>query len=435
MKPELDAFWMPFTASRHFKKAPRMLVKASGMYYWDDHGRQILDGVAGLWCCNAGHNRPKVVQAIQAQAAEMDFAPPFQMAHPKSFELADKVAKLAPAGMNKVFFTNSGSESVETALKMAIAYHRARGEGQRTRLIGRERGYHGVNFGGISVGGISGNRKMFGALLTGVDHIRHTHDLGRNAFSVGQPEHGAEFAEDLERVIALHDASTIAAVIVEPIAGSTGVLVPPKGYLNRLREICDKHGILLIFDEVITGFGRTGSAFAANTFGVTPDLMTLAKGLTSGSVPMGAVLARQAIHDVFMTGPEYLIEFAHGYTYSAHPLACAAGLATLETYADEKLLTRASELQGYFGEALHALKGLPHVIDIRNFGLVGGVELSPRPGEPSKRALDVFLDCYEQGVMLRYTGDTLALSPPLIIEREQIDRIVDTLRGAIQRVA
>ena len=435
MKPELDAFWMPFTASRHFKKAPRMLVKASGMYYWDDHGRQILDGVAGLWCCNAGHNRPKVVQAIQAQAAEMDFAPPFQMAHPKSFELADKVAKLAPAGMNKVFFTNSGSESVETALKMAIAYHRARGEGQRTRLIGRERGYHGVNFGGISVGGISGNRKMFGALLTGVDHIRHTHDLGRNAFSVGQPEHGVEFADDLERVIALHDASTIAAVIVEPIAGSTGVLVPPRGYLNRLRELCDRHGILLIFDEVITGFGRTGHPFAAQTFGVTPDMIVMAKGITNGCVPMGAVAVKTGIHDAFMNGPEHLIEFFHGYTYSSHPLACAAALATLDTYVEEGLLHRAQQLQGYFADAVHALKGEPNVIDVRNIGLVAGIELLPVAGSPAKRAFDVFLDCWEQGVLVRTTGDTVALSPPLIIERNQIDQLVDTLRSAIRRHA
>ena len=435
MNHDMDAYWMPFTANRQFKKNPRLFVKAQGMHYWTDEGRQVLDAVAGLWCVNAGHNRPRIVQAIQAQAAEMDYAPPFQMAHPKAFELADKVAKLTPTGLNKVFFTNSGSESVETALKMAIAYHRVRGEGTRTRLIGRERGCHGVNFGGISVGGMVGNRKTFGTMVHGTDHIRHTHDPARNAFSIGQPEHGADIADDLERVIALHDASTIAAVIVEPIAGSTGVLIPPKGYLNRLREICDKHGILLIFDEVITGFGRTGTPFAATTFGVTPDLMTLAKGLTGGAVPMGAVLAKQAIHDVFMTGPEYLIEFAHGYTYSSHPLACAAGLATLETYADEGLLTRAAQMQAHFGEALHSLKGLPNVIDIRNFGLVGAVELAPLAGEPTKRALGIFLDCYDKGVMLRYTGDTIAISPPLIIEREQIGQIVDTLRGAIQRAA
>ena len=434
-KPSMDAYWMPFTANRQFKKAPRLFVKAAGMHYWTDDGRQILDGVAGLWCVNAGHGRPKIVQAIQAQAAEMDFAPPFQMAHPKAFELAEKVAQLTPAGLNKVFFTNSGSESVETALKMALAYHRVRGEGTRTRLIGRERGYHGVNFGGISVGGMVANRKQFGAMLAGVDHIRHTHDAARNAFTVGQPEHGAEIADDLERLVALHDASTIAAVIVEPVAGSTGVLIPPKGYLNKLREICDKHGILLIFDEVITGFGRTGSPFAAQTFGVTPDMIVMAKGLTNGSVPMGAVAVKQGIHDAFMNGPEHLIEFFHGYTYSSHPLACAAGLGTLATYQDEGLLTRAAHLQGYFAEAVHSLKNEPNVIDIRNIGLVAGIELSPLAGSPAKRAFDIFLDCYDKGLLIRTTSDTLALSPPLIIERGQIDQIVDTVRGAIRRNA
>ncbi len=435
MHTDLDAYWMPFTANRQFKKAPRLLARSGGMHYWDDKGRKILDGVAGLWCVNAGHARPRIVQAIQAQAAEMDFAPPFQMAHPKAFELASRVAEIAPEGMNKVFFTNSGSESVETALKMAIAWHRVRGDGSRTRLIGRERGYHGVNFGGISVGGIVSNRKMFGALLAGVDHIRHTHDAARNAFTVGQPAHGAEFADDLERLVALHDASTIAAVIVEPVAGSTGVLIPPQGYLQRLRDICDRHGILLIFDEVITGFGRTGQPFAAQTFGVTPDLMTVAKGLTNGCVPMGAVIVKDKIHDAFMNGPEHLIEFFHGYTYSAHPLACAAGLATLDTYAEEGLLTRAGELQGYFAEQVHSLRGEPNVIDVRNVGLVGGVELTPRDGAPTQRAFEIFLDCYERGVMLRTTGDIVAMSPPLIIERGQIDQIVDTLRGAIRRAA
>jgi beta-alanine--pyruvate transaminase len=435
MRTDLDAYWMPFTANRQFKKAPRMLVKASGMHFWTEDGRQLLDGIAGLWCVNAGHARPKIVQAIQTQAAELDFAPPFQMAHPKAFQLAERVAAIAPAGLNRVFFTNSGSESVETALKMALAYHRVRGEGHRTRLIGRERGYHGVNFGGISVGGMVANRKMFGTMLGGVDHIRHTHDLARNAYSVGQPAHGAELADDLERVVALHDASTIAAVIVEPVAGSTGVLIPPQGYLQRLREICDRHGILLIFDEVITGFGRTGSPFAAQTFGVTPDLISCAKGLTNGAVPMGAVIAKQSVHDVFMTGPEHLIEFFHGYTYSAHPLACAAGLATLETYADEGLLTRARELEPYFAEALHSLKGLPHVIDVRNIGLVGGVELEPIAGAPTKRAFDVFLDCYEHGALVRTTGDIVALSPPLIIERAQIDQLIDILGQAIRRAA
>ena len=435
MYKDLDAYWMPFTANRQFKKAPRMLARSSGMHYWDDKGRQILDAVAGLWCVNAGHARPRIVQAIQDQAAELDFAPSFQMAHPKAFELADRIVKLAPEGMSKVFFTNSGSEAVETALKMAIAYHRVRGEGSRTRLIGRERGYHGVNFGGISVGGIVSNRKMFGTLLAGVDHIRHTHDPARNAFSVGQPAHGAEFADDLERLVALHDASTIAAVIVEPVAGSTGVLIPPQGYLQRLREICDKHGILLIFDEVITGFGRTGQPFGSQTFGVTPDLMTVAKGITNGCVPMGGVLARDKVHDAFMTGPEHLIEFFHGYTYSAHPLACAAALGTLDTYAEEGLLTRAGEMAPYFAQALHSLRGEPHVIDIRNFGLVGGIELQPLAGQPTKRAFDIFLDCYDKGVMIRTTGDTIALSPPLIVERSHIDHIVDTVRAAIRRAA
>jgi beta-alanine--pyruvate transaminase len=431
----LDAYWMPFTANRQFKKAPRLLARAEGMHYWTDDGRQILDGVAGLWCVNAGHARPKIVQAIQQQAGELDYAPPFQMAHPKAFELADRLAQITPAGLNKVFFTNSGSESVDTALKIALAYQRVRGEGSRTRLIGRERGYHGVNFGGISVGGMVANRKMFGTLLAGVDHIRHTHDLPRNAFHVGQPPHGAELADDLERLVALHDASTIAAVIVEPIAGSTGVLMPPQGYLQRLREICDKHGILLIFDEVITGFGRTGQPFAAQTFGVTPDIITAAKGVTNGCVPMGAVFVKQEIHDAFMTGPEHLIEFFHGYTYSAHPLACAAGLATLDTYQGEGLLTRAAELQGYFADALFSLKGLPNVIDIRALGLVGGIELQPLPGAPAKRAFDIFLDCFDKGVLIRTTGDTIALSPPLIIEKAQIDRIVDTIAGALKRAA
>ena len=433
MYKDLDAYWMPFTANRQFKKAPRMLARSSGMHYWDDKGRQILDGVAGLWCVNAGHARPRIVQAIQDQAAELDFAPSFQMAHPKAFELADRIAKLAPEGMDKVFFTNSGSEAVETALKMAIAYHRVRGEGSRTRLIGRERGYHGVNFGGISVGGIVSNRKMFGTLLAGVDHIRHTHDLARNAFSVGQPAHGAEFADDLERLVALHDASTIAAVIVEPVAGSTGVLIPPQGYLQRLREICDKHGILLIFDEVITGFGRTGNPFGSQSFGVTPDLMTVAKGITNGCVPMGAVIAQGKIHDAFMTGPEHLIEFFHGYTYSAHPLACAAALGTLDTYAEEGLLTRAGDLAPYFAEAIHSLRGEPHVIDVRNIGLVGGIELQPIAGQPTKRAFDVFLDCYDKGVMIRTTGDIIALSPPLIVEKSHIDHIVETIRQALRR--
>lgn len=432
--PTLDAYWMPFTANRQFKQSPRLLSRAEGMHYWTPENRQVLDGIAGLWCVNAGHARPRITQAIQRQAAEMDFAPPFNMGHPRAFELADRLAALAPAGLNRVFFTNSGSESVETSLKIALAYHRARGEGTRTRLIGRERGYHGVNFGGISVGGMVANRKAFGTLLSGVDHLRHTHDP-RNAFSRGQPEHGAELADDLERLVALHDASTIAAVIVEPMAGSTGVLLPPKGYLERLRAICDKHGILLIFDEVITGFGRLGAPFGATKFGVTPDIITTAKGVTNGCVPMGAVLVKQAIHDAFMQGPEHLIELFHGYTYSGHPLACAAGLATLDTYAEDDLLTRASRLGPVFEQAVHALQGLPHVIDIRNMGLVAGIELLPIAGEPGKRAFQVFLDCWEQGVLVRTTGDTVALSPPLIISEAQIGQLVETVARALKRAA
>jgi len=432
LSANLDAFWMPFTASRQFKSAPRLLARAKDMHYWTPEGRQVLDAVAGLWCVNAGHARPKIVAAIAAQAAEMDFAPPFNMAHPKSFELAEKLVAIAPKGLDKVFYTNSGSEAVDTALKMAVAYHRARGEGQRTRLIGRERGYHGVNFGGISVGGIAGNRKSFGTMVGGVDHLRHTHDPQKNAFSRGIPEHGAELADDLERIVALHDASTIAAVIVEPVAGSTGVLLPPKGYLERLRAICDKHGILLIFDEVITGFGRLGSPFAATHFNVTPDLMTVAKGISNGCVPMGAVFAKSAIHDVFMTGPEHVIEFPHGYTYSAHPLACAASLATLETYADEGLLTRGAKMAPVFEHAVHSMRELPHVIDIRNIGLVGAIELASIPGNPGKRAFDIFRECFERGVLIRTTGDIIALSPPLIVEESHIDQAISTIADVLK---
>ncbi|CAN5686894.1 aspartate aminotransferase family protein [soil metagenome] len=432
---DMDAFWMPFTANRQFKKSPRLLSRAEGMYYYTPEGREVLDGASGLWCVNAGHSRPKIVAAIKAQVDEMAFAPAFQMSHPKAFELAERLVKITPPGLDKVFFTNSGSEAVDTALKMAIAYHRVRGEGQRTRLIGRERGYHGVNFGGISVGGIGGNRKMFGNGLSGVDHLCHTHDLARNAFSRGEPTHGAELADDLERLVALHDASNIAAVIVEPVAGSTGVLIPPQGYLQRLRSICDKHGILLIFDEVITGFGRLGAPFAATRFGVKPDLMVVAKGITNGAIPMGAVFSTTALHDAFMTGPEHLIEFPHGYTYSAHPMACAAALGTLDTYADEGLLTRGAELEKTFADAVHSLKELPNVIDVRNLGMVAGIELSSRAGAPAQRAFDVFLECFSKGLLIRTTGDTIALSPPLIAESSHIDRIIDTLGDAIRRVA
>ena len=429
---DLSAFWMPFTANRQFKKNPRMFVAAKDMHYTTSDGRQVLDGTAGLWCVNAGHARPKIVEAIANQAAELDYAPAFQMGHPKAFELANRLVDLAPDGLDHVLFTNSGSESVETALKVALAYHRVKGEGSRFRLIGRERGYHGVNFGGISVGGIVPNRKMFGTLLTGVDHLPHTHNLAKNAFSRGEPEHGVDLADELERIVTLHDASTIAAVIVEPVAGSTGVLIPPPGYLKRLREITKKHGILLIFDEVITGYGRLGTPFGADYFGVTPDIMVTAKGLTNGVIPMGAVFVSKDIHDAFMTGPEHVIEFFHGYTYSGNPIASAAALATLETYKDEGLLTRGAELAKVWEDGLHSLKGLPHVIDIRNIGLVGAIELQPIDGQPTKRAFSAFLKAYEQGLLIRTTGDIIALSPPLIVSESQIDQIVSTLSGILK---
>lgn len=431
---DLDAFWMPFTSNRQFKKAPRMFVGAKDMHYTTDDGRQVLDGTAGLWCCNAGHCRPKITEAIQRQAAEMDYAPAFQMGHPKAFELANRLIGIAPEGMAHVFYTNSGSESVETALKLAIAYHRARGEGSRTRLIGRERGYHGVNFGGISVGGIVNNRRHFGTLLAGVDHLPHTHLPEQNRYTRGQPDHGANLADDLERMVALHGAETIAAVIVEPVAGSTGVILPPKGYLEKLRAITAKHGILLIFDEVITGFGRLGAPFGADYFGVLPDMMTTAKGLTNGVIPMGAVLTTAAVHDAFMHGPEHMIELFHGYTYSGNPMAAAAGLATLEVYREEALFQRAAEIAPYWEEALHSLKGLPHVIDIRNLGLIGAVELEPIAGEPTKRAFSAFLSAYDRNILIRTTGDIIAMSPPLIIERAHIDRLVGTLSDVLKRL-
>jgi beta-alanine--pyruvate transaminase len=430
---DLSAFWMPFTANRQFKKAPRMFVGAKDMHYTTSDGRQVLDGTAGLWCVNAGHCRPKIVEAIQEQAAELDYAPAFQMGHPKAFELANALVAIAPEGLNHVLYTNSGSESVETALKVALAYHRVKGDGSRFRLIGRERGYHGVNFGGISVGGIVTNRKMFGTLLTGVDHMSHTHTPGKNQFTRGEREEGAtDLLAELERIITLHDASTIAAVIVEPVAGSTGVLIPPKGYLTKLREITKKHGILLIFDEVITGFGRVGTPFAADYFGVTPDILVTAKGLTNGVIPMGAVLVTSEIHDAFMQGPEHVIEFFHGYTYSGNPIASAAGLATLETYKEEGLLTRGAEMGKYWEDALHSLKGLPHVIDIRNLGLIGAIELEPIAGSPTKRAFSAFVKAFEAGILIRTTGDIIAMSPPLIVEKQHIDQLIGTLAGILK---
>ena len=433
--PSLDAYWMPFTANRQFKGNPRMLARASGMYYETPDGRKILDGVAGLWCVNAGHGRKEITAAVARQLEVMDYAPPFQMGHPAAFELANAVVRIAPRGMEHVFFTNSGSESVDTALKIALAWHRAKGDAARVRLIGRERGYHGVGFGGISVGGMVANRKVWPAsMIPGVDHLPHTH-LSRNAFSRGLPPNGAELADELERLVTLHDASTIAAVIVEPIAGSTGVILPPLGYLKRLRQICDKHGLLLIFDEVITGFGRTGSAFAAQEFDVLPDIITCAKGLTNGAIPMGAVLVTRKIYDAFMQGPPGAIELFHGYTYSAHPAACAAGLATLEIYQREQLLSRARQMAPAFEQAVHSLRGLPHVIDVRNYGLVAGIELDPVAGSPGARAFGVYLKCFERGLLIRTTGDIIALSPALIIEPRHIDELIGILAQALNEDA
>ncbi len=430
----LDAFWMPFTANRQFKSNPRMLVSAKGMHYTNAEGGKVLDGTAGLWCCNAGHADPRVVEAVSNQISEMDYAPAFQMGHPKVFELAARVSAMLPNGLDHVFFTNSGSESVDTALKIALAYHRARGEGTRTRFIGRERGYHGVGFGGITVGGIVSNRKTFGPLLAGADHLPHTHLPEKNAYTRGIPEYGTELADELEKLVTLHDASNIAAVIVEPVAGSTGVIMPPKGYLERLRSICDKHGILLIFDEVITGFGRLGASFATEYFDVKPDLITMAKGLTGGTIPMGGVVCTKDIYDAFMTGPDNMIELFHGYTYSGHPVAAAAGLAALDCYQEDGLFERANDLAGYWEDAVHSLKGCPHVIDLRNLGLIGAIELEPIPGKPTARAFDAFLKCYEKGVLIRTTGDIIALSPPLIIEKEHIDQIFDTIRSVLNEL-
>lgn len=430
--PDMDSYWMPFTGNRYFKENPRVIHRAKGMYCWSHDGRKMLDMVAGLWCCNAGHCDPRIVKAIQDQAADLDYAMAFQLGHPKAFELASKLTNLAPEGIDHAFFVNSGSEAVDTAMKMTLAYHRIRGQGERTRFIGRERGYHGVGFGGISVGGMSPNRKMFGAMLPGVDHLPHTHHLEHNAFSRGLPSWGEHLADELENIIALHDPSNIAGVIVEPIAGSAGVLLPPQGYLKKIREICTKHGIMLIFDEVICAFGRTGDAFAAKRFDVTPDIMTTAKGLTSGTVPMGAVLTKGDIYDTFMTGPDGAIEFFHGYTYSGHPLAAAAACATLDVYAEDDLFNRALSLEDTFADALHSLKDEPYVIDIRNYGLIGAVELTPIEGKPTARAMSIFRECYDQGLIIRTTGDTVAFSPPLIVKESQIEQTVEIIRATLR---
>jgi beta-alanine--pyruvate transaminase len=433
--PSLEELWMPFTANRAFKRAPRMLVAAKDMHYTTADGRQVLDGTAGLWCVNAGHCRDTITAAIRDQASIMDYAPPFQMGHPLAFELAQELALMLPTGIDHVFFGNSGSEAVDTALKIALAYWQSKGEPERVRFIGRARGYHGVGFGGISVGGIEANRRQFAAqLLPGVDHLPHTHDLARNAYSRGQPTHGAEFADALDAMIEKHGAHTIAAVILEPVAGSTGVLIPPKGYLEKIRATCDRHGILLIFDEVITGFGRLGAAFAADKFGVVPDMMTVAKGITNATVPMGAVCARHAIYDTVVNNAPAGIELFHGYTYSGHPLAAAAGLATLEVYRSEGLFERAASLEDYWADAVHSLRGSPHVIDLRNIGLVAGIELEARPGTVGARGFETFLKCFELGVLVRSTADTIALSPPLIVERPQIDQMFETVSQALRSV-
>lgn len=430
----LAAFWMPFTANRAFKAHPRQLIAAKDMHYTSDDGRKILDGTAGLWAVNAGHCRASIVEAIQKTAAELDYAPPFQLGHPLAFELATRVAALMPEGLDRIFFTNSGSESVDTALKIALAYQRAIGQGTRTRLIGRERGYNGVGFGGISVGGIVNNRRQFGTLLTGVDHLPHTHDIAHNAFSRGQPAWGGHLADNLEAIVALHGPETIAAVIVEPLAGSTGVLPPPAGYLQKLREITTKHSILLIFDEVITGFGRLGGATAAEVLGVTPDLITMAKGLTNAAVPMGAVAVSRHVHDGIVEGGPDGIELFHGYTYSGHPLAAAAGIATLDIYKSEGLFESAAALSGYWEDALHSLKGKRHVIDIRNMGLVAGIELEPRAGAIGKRAMEVFHTCFDTGLLIRVTGDIIALSPPLILEKAHIDEMIGRIGDVLEMV-
>jgi beta-alanine--pyruvate transaminase len=433
IKPnDLTAFWMPFTANKQFKANPRLFVGAKDMHYITNDGRKVLDGTSGLWCVNAGHCRPKIAEAIKQQVETLDFAGTFQMGHTRAFEAANRLVALAPEGFEHVFFTNSGSESVETALKMAIAYHRAKGNATKVRLIGRERAYHGVNFGGMAVGGIGANRKMFGTLLAGVDHLPHTHDLSRNAFARGEPEHGVELADDLERLVALHDASTIAAVIVEPVACSTGVLIPPKGYLKRLEAICKKHDILLIADEVITAFGRLGTPFGSDYFGISPDIITTAKAITNGTIPMGAVFVKSHIHDAFMNGPEWMIDFFHGYTYSGHPVACAAAIGTLDTFQEEGLLTRVSEIAPYWEERIHALKGLPHVIDVRNIGLIGAVEFEPDPAQPGKRAYDRFVKAFEHGLLVRQTGDIIALSPPVIISKSEIDQLFETFANVLK---
>ena len=430
----LDNYWLPFTPNKKFKANPRLLTSAKGMYYKTDEDREVLDGIAGLWCTNAGHCHPKIVEAVQNQVAELDYATAFNMSHPKAFELAEKISSLTPEGLDRIFYGNSGSEAVETAMKVALAYHASKGEGQRTKFIGREKGYHGVNFGGVSVGGLTPNRKSFGPLLPGIDHMPHTWDVEHMAFSKGQPEWGLHLADELEKILMLQDPSTVAAVIIEPVTGSGGVIVPPKGYLERIREICTKHNVLLIFDEVITGFGRLGCCFAANRFDVRPDMITMAKGLTSAMIPMSAVAFDNSIYDQLMEGPEAMIELFHGYTYSGHPVACAAGIATLDVYEEEGLFDNAKAMEPHFEEAIHSLKGLNQVIDIRNIGLMGAIHFGSNGLPATEFAAKVFQHCYDNNVLVRYSGEFLVLSPSLIVEQTHIEKIIEALKTAIQSV-
>ena len=431
----LDNYWLPFTPNKKFKANPRLLTSAKGMFYKSDDGREVLDGIAGLWCTNAGHCHPKIVAAVQNQAAELDYATAFNMSHPKAFELAEKVSSLTPKGLDRIFYGNSGSEAVETAMKVALAYHASKGDGQKTKFVGREKGYHGVNFGGVSVGGLTPNRISFGPLLPGIDHMPHTWDTEHMAFSKGQPEWGLHLADELEKILILQDPSTVAAVIIEPVTGSGGVIVPPVGYLERIREICTKHNVLLIFDEVITGFGRLGCCFAANRFDVRPDMITMAKGLTSAMIPMSAVAFDNSIYDQLMEGPEAMIELFHGYTYSGHPVACAAGIAALDVYEEEGLFERAKEMEPHFQEAIHSLKGLNQVIDIRNIGLMGAIHFGSDGLPATEFAAKVFQHCYDNNVLVRYSGEFLVLSPSLIVEKEHLDTIADALKAAITSVS
>ena len=432
----LEALWMPFTHNRLFKKKPRLIEKAAGMYYETPDGRKVLDGISGLWCSNVGHNHPRISEAVKSQLDVLDFSPPFQVGHGLGFELANELIKVAPPSMDHVFFTNSGSEACDTAMKIALAYHQGRGEESRYRFIGREKGYHGVGFGGISVGGMDANRKLYKkALLPETKHICHTHNLSEMAFSKGQPKWGAHLADDLEELLKEGAASEVAAVIIEPMQGSAGVIVPPDGYLEKIRAICDRHNVLLIFDEVITGFGRLGEWFSPDRFGVVPDMITFAKGVTSGVIPLGGVLVSDQVFESIMVGPEHIVEFFHGYTYSGHPLACAAGIAAMKVYRDEDLFSKARLLEQELQSQIHTLQGEPHVIDIRNLGMAGAIEFSGKLNQPSVRAMEIFQKCFERGLMVRYTGDIIAIGPALVASEKEIEFIIETIRAVVRELA